>query len=138
MLSRMGTQAAPLLSQAAQEVARLESEWVAAALGSDTAALERLLADNFVLTSTTGEINKAQCIEGLKNGDLTFEYIRRDDTTVRDYGDEAVVSGVATVKGQYRGSDISGQYRYRYSEAYAKWAGRWLILIGQVNHIVRN
>ena len=135
MVSQIGVQRAPLLSQIAQEVTKLEREWVEAALSRDAVALDHLLADNFLVTSPFGKLNKAQCIEEINRGEMAFESISREDAIVRDYGDEAVVSGIVKVRGRYKGRDISGHYRYRYSEAYVKCPGRWQLLTGQVNRI---
>jgi ketosteroid isomerase-like protein len=46
-----------------------------------------------------------------------------DDMKVRVYGDEAVVTGRNTTKGQFKGRDISGQYRW--TDTWAKRNGRW-------------
>jgi ketosteroid isomerase-like protein len=135
MASQMAVQTAPLLSLMAQEVAKLQREWTEAALHGDTGTLNQLLSEDFIVMTPVGELNKAQCMEEIERGDLKFESITCEDAVVRDYGDAAVVSGIVTVKGQYQGRDISGQYGYRSSEAYLKNPMRWQILTGQVRHI---
>ena len=108
-----------------QRATTLEHEWVEAVAERDTALLGRILAEGFVITTTFDVITKAQCLEDLSSGALVLDSVSCDDVTLRDYGAEAVVYGTATVKGHYRGRDISGQYQYRYTQGYAKWAGRW-------------
>ena len=126
MLSQMGAQAAPLSSRAVQTATALEHEWVAAVMERDTMMLDRILAESFIISTAFGVFTKRQCLEYLKSDDLHLESISHDGgTMLHNYGDEAVVNGTVTVKGVYRGCDISGQYWYRYTGAYTKWLGYW-------------
>ena len=108
-----------------QRATTLEHAWVEAVAERDTELLGRILAEDFIISTPFDVITKAQCLEELGSGDLVLDSVSCDDVTLRDYGAEAVVYGTATVKGHYRGRDISGQYQYQYTQGYAKWAGRW-------------
>ena len=108
-----------------QRAMTLEHEWVEAVAERDTALLGRILAEDFIITTSFDVITKAQCLAELGSGDLVLDSLSCDDVTLRDYGSEVVVYGTETIKGYYRGHDISGQYQYRYTEVYAKRAGRW-------------
>jgi hypothetical protein len=134
MVSQMGVQSVRSLT-AVEKVRRLESECTEAVIGRDTVALNNLLSDHFLVVTPVGKLNKAQCLEEIQTGNLTFESICWEEAVVRDYGSELVVSGVVSVIGQYKGQDISGQYGYRCSQAHLKGPGRWQVLAGQATHI---
>lgn len=119
------SQAVAAPSQAVQAAPTLEHEWVEAISRRDMALLGRILAEEFIITTSFDVITKAQCLAYLGSGDLVLDCVSCDDVTLRDYGSEVVVYGTATIKGHYRGHDISGQYQYRYTEVYAKRPGRW-------------
>ncbi len=126
MISQMGAQTAPLSSQTVHSATALEHEWVEAVIARDTSLLDRILAESFIITTGFGVFTKRQCLEYLRSDDLQLESITHDGgTMLHNYGDEAVVNGSVTIKGVYRGRDVSGQYRYRYAEVYLKWPGYW-------------
>ncbi len=126
MSSQMGAQTAPLLRQAVHSEPVLEHEWVKAITERDTSLLDRFLTESFIITTPFGVFTKRWCLEHLKSGVLRLESIIHDgETMLHSYGDESVVHGTVTVKGVYRGCDISGQYWYRYTGAYTKWLGSW-------------
>jgi ketosteroid isomerase-like protein len=60
-----------------------------------------------------------------------------DDIRVRIYGDAAVVRGrTTTVNEQYKGKDISGQYRW--TDMWAKdYMGRWRCVAEHVSRIAQ-
>ncbi len=126
MISQMGAKTAPLSSRTFQSATALEHEWVDAVIARDTSLLDRILAESFIITTAFGVFTKWQCLEYLRSDELHLESIIHDgETMLHSYGDESVVHGTVTVKGVYRGRDISGQYRYRYAEVYLKWPGYW-------------
>ena len=97
---------------AEQAIRQLMSELANAQLKNDTAALDRIWADDFIFTNSSGEVQtKAHRLAEFKSGELKFESLSIDDVQVRVYGDTAVVTSRGTVKGQRRGQDISGQSR---------------------------
>ena len=126
------SQAIAAPSQAVQAAPTLEHEWVEAVADRDTALLGRILAEDFIILTSFDVITKAQCLADFGSGDLVLDSLSCDDVTLRDYGSEAVVYGTTTVKGHYRGHDISGQYQYRYTQGYVEWAGCWQAIDCQV------
>ncbi len=126
MLSQMGAQAAPFSGRTVNSATALEHEWVKAITERDTMTLDHILAESFIITTPFGVFTKHQCLEFFISGELNLESISHDGgTMLHNYGEEAMVNGTVTVKGVYRGRDISGQYRYRYVEVYLKWPGHW-------------
>ncbi len=136
MTSQMEVQAAPWLNRAVKSATAMEQEWIEAVSKRDTITLDRVLADGFIITTPFGAFTKRQCLEYLKSDELNLESISRDgETMLHNYGGEAVVHDTVTVKGAYRGRDISGQYRYRYAEVYIKWPGYWQAITCQAHPV---
>ncbi|MCA1602250.1 MAG: nuclear transport factor 2 family protein [Acidobacteria bacterium] len=111
-------------SSAEHEVMRINREWVDAIVRGDASATERFVATDGVFTDATGSIfDRTQQIAMIKSGDLKLESATFDDVKVREYGDTAVVTYRSTDKGQYKGKDFSGQYRW--TETWIKRDGKW-------------
>jgi uncharacterized protein (TIGR02246 family) len=119
-----------------QAIRQLMNEQANAQQKNDTAALERIWADDFTFTNSSGEVQtKAQRLAEIKSGELKFESISIDDVQVRVYGDTAVVTGRGTVKGQRRGQDLTGQSRS--TSVYVKKQGRWQVVATQITRIAQ-
>jgi uncharacterized protein (TIGR02246 family) len=108
---------------------------VAAALGSnDAAAIERLYTDDSVHIHTNGMIiTKSQLLAGMRSGFVKFEYLRRDEVSVRLYGNAAVAISRITFKSRVNGQEMSGQYRA--TGILLKIKGHWRIAGGQATTI---
>lgn len=107
-----------------QELIALEHGWAEAGLKKDSAFFDRILADDFTSTGPEGNvITKAQYLAEMKSGDYLLDSFVQDDVKVRIYGDAAVVTGCANVKGQYKGEEASGQYQW--TDTFIKRDGRW-------------
>ena len=100
-------------NQKAEEVSSLNHKFGEAQLERDTMALDRTLADDFTLINPAGRVlNKALYIADIKSGDLRYESLNYDDVKVQVYRGVAVVIGRVTRRGQYKGQDNSGQFRF--------------------------
>ena len=108
-----------------QELRELEKNWGDAVVKHDWAFLDQILADDCTWTGPDGKVwSKTQTLASLKSGEDVVSSSETDDLMVRVYGDTAVVTGRTTVKEQYKGKDISGQYRW--TDMWVKdYAGRW-------------
>jgi uncharacterized protein (TIGR02246 family) len=119
-----------------QAIRSLENERSQASVRSDTATLDRILADDFSTVGTSGAVrNKAQWLADNKSGVLKAESQSFADVNVRVYGDAAVVTGLMTQKGQDKGADISGQIRF--TRVYAKRNGQWRLVAGHNSRAVQ-
>ena len=122
-----------------QAVRQLDRELLDAMVRNDTALFERVATDDYALTNPLGMvITKAQAVAGAKN--FKFESFTPDDVQVRVYGDAAVLTGRATVKGQLKTAadamqDISGQYRYL--RVFVKQGGQWRLAAMQITPIAQ-
>jgi ketosteroid isomerase-like protein len=118
------TQAQPTSGSVEQELTKLENGWMEAALKSDIAFLDRILADDYVETNSEGNVTtKAEALADLKSGAYVPISGVQDNVKVRVYGDAAVATGRSTVKAQYKGKDASGQFQW--TDTWVKLAGRW-------------
>ena len=113
-----------------QTLIRIEDEMVDALIKGDPAANERYLADAYIFTGPNGIIgNKTEGIAALKSGDLKFVSSKLDDMKVQIYGDAASVTYGTTDKGQYKGNDVSGKYRW--TDVFVKQGGQWRMVATQ-------
>jgi ketosteroid isomerase-like protein len=100
-------------SKPEQEVEQMTEKYRAAFLRHDIPTLEKIWADNYVFINAFGEVlTKAQRLANLKSGATTLESINEEEKPiVRVYQNSAVATSRVTLKGQYSGQPVSGQYR---------------------------
>lgn len=117
-------------------IKKLEGDWAVALVERDEAALDRIVSPDWVLTDPMGGLmTRAQAEADLKTGILKFELIKFDELKVRVYGDAAIVYGLDTENSQYKGRDMSGQYRF--TDVFVKRDGRWQAVSTQVTRVVK-
>ena len=113
----------------------LERQWEEALTRRDVAALDRLMADDYVLTTVRGEVvNKARVLEEIKSANVTAK-VRNTDTAVRLFGDTAVVTGLVLISGRFNDQDVSTQSRYM--KVYVKRSGRWQVVAAQATLVAQ-
>ena len=96
-----------------QEVRQMIQKYRSALLQRDIPVLEKIWADDYVFVNASGEVlTKAQRLSNLKSGATSLDSINQEENiTVRVYQNSAVVTSCVTLKGQYSGKPVSGQYR---------------------------
>jgi len=96
-----------------QEVRQMIQKYRSALLQRDIPMLEKIWADDYVFVNASGDVlTKAQRLSNLKSGATSLDSINQEENiTVRVYQNSAVVTSRVTLKGQYSGKQISGQYR---------------------------
>ena len=117
--------AAGATADGADEEALLQilRDWGNAFLNKDRAALDNILAADFVSSGDQGIRNKRQYMTSAMSSALKFESMSINNMQAMVFGDAAVVHGSDTVKGTERGEDISGQYRW--TVVFERRDGRW-------------
>ncbi len=116
------TQAAPADSENVQkEITALEQQWVAAIVAKDAAAVDRLLVDDFIGTTSDAQYGKPQAIDDVKTG--THEMLELSNIVVRVYGDAAVATMDQTEKSHHGTEDFSGKYLF--TDVWVKQGGQW-------------
>jgi ketosteroid isomerase-like protein len=119
-----------------QEVERLERSFGEAITRADAAALDRLLADDFVGTNPLARVlDKKQTMAELASPDYELESLVNEDIQVRLFRDVAVATARGIAKGRYKGQDASGQFRY--TRIWVKRARRWQAVAAQATMIPR-
>lgn len=114
---------------AEQVLAKMERDWADAIVKSDTATIDRILADDCIYTNWDGTTEtKAQHLEGIKSKVYKVESINLDNLKVRVFGDAAIVTVEQSEKSQWKGKDNSG--RYLFTDIYVKRNGKWQVVAG--------
>ena len=103
------------------DMERLSKE---ASLKRDPDFSQRTLADDYVAITPLGQVTtKQDTVSARKSGQLRYDTINVSDMVVRIYGDTAVVTARADVKGHQLGEDFSGPYRY--TRVWVRRSGHW-------------
>ncbi len=119
------------------ELRQLERQWLDAYDNNDTAAMERIVADDFQITYGDGRtLNKKQTLASLKPGapkDANSEQYT-EDSVVRVYGKTAIITGVYIY--QQRDGDKETISRSRYTDTYRKRKGRWQVISSHLSPLL--
>jgi ketosteroid isomerase-like protein len=124
--SRPKTNAAgPAEEEEVREIVDLERQAKDAALHRDAAFSERTLADDYVAITPLGQvISKAETVAARRTAQLRYEAIDVSNMVVRLYGNTAIVTARAEVKGTELGEEFSGPYRF--TRVWVRRNGHWL------------
>jgi ketosteroid isomerase-like protein len=119
-----------------QTLLQLERDWEQANAKNDTAALDRILAPEYVSTNSDGRLaTRAEVLARLKSGELKFTAFTQDDYKVLVIGDTAIVTGRSTIKAIRDGKDLSGQERW--TDVFVRRNGRWQAVATHSSRIAR-
>ncbi len=107
-----------------QVIRELEREWLQALNHGDTAILDRLMSEDYILINIPGTIqNKSQLLAAIEAySRSTFSKgwsLIYDDPTLKVFGDRALVNGSASMRSG------AGFTPYRYSRMWVRKDGRW-------------
>jgi ketosteroid isomerase-like protein len=95
------------------EIDQLEDAWRNALLKSNVAAMDALLADDYMAITASGTLQtRDEALASLRSGQTHFTALNISDRKVRFYRTTALVTSLAQVKGTSGGRDVSGNYRY--------------------------
>ena len=119
------------------DVLGAERQFFTALIAADGTALERLLADDFVLIDVMrgAEVSKQDLLAALGAGQVRFEAIEASDARVRMYGDAAVVTGRTEMRIRI-GAD-SAAVRSRYTHVFARQDHEWRFVSAQGTQIAQ-
>lgn len=107
-----------------QELIRLQQEWCRAEVAGDVRTVDRLLADEYVLTFSDGTLMpKAEYLRDVQSEDTRPIALSVEGTKVQLYGDMALVKGIVkwTEPGGKRHENL-------FTETWLKRDGRWQCL----------
>src|ERR1700740_2861468 len=112
------------------QIKKQEQNWAEATVKEGAAAVDKYEADDIIDTDPGGRVtDKAQDKTDLSSGDLKFQSIELSDMKVLVYGNAAVATGTSTIKGTYKGQDISGKYRF--TDTWVNRNGKWQAVASQ-------
>lgn len=107
-----------------RQIVDMERQAKEASLRRDADFSLRTLAEDYVAITPLGQVStKQEAVSARRSGQLRYESMNVTDMVVRLYGDTAVVTARADVKGHQLGEDFSGPYRY--TRVWVRRNGRW-------------
>lgn len=96
-----------------RQVQALEEQWRGAQLSGDLVTMDKLLSDDYVGITMTGQVNtKTQQLERARRHLLQFSRLDLIDTKVKLLGQVAIVTSLACVEGTNDGTPVAGNFRY--------------------------
>ena len=117
----------PAATDEQTELQRLESLWNRAQRDGDATALERLLAEDVVITvPAMAPMNKASALSALRTASMKFDRYETDDVQIRQNGTVAIVTG--RLQRVRKAGDQEVTDDWRFTKAYAQRGGRWLVV----------
>jgi ketosteroid isomerase-like protein len=100
----------------------LEQQWRTAQLNDDVAAMDKLLAEDFLGITATGEVNtKQQFLDRMRNRAIALTTLDMSEQKIKLVGQVAIVTSLAQVDGTSDGQPLTG--RFRYLRVYQKLPG---------------
>jgi ketosteroid isomerase-like protein len=115
-------------------VATLDNQYQAAVKANDTATMDRILADDFVLvTGRGGTLTKVDLIKAAREKRTNYEHQEAEEGTqkVRVWGDTAVVTALLRIKGMR--DENSLDYKVWFSDTYVRTPAGWRYVFGQAS-----
>ena len=109
-----------------EQIKSLSDHGRQAALKGDVSFLEANTTDDYTAVGNMGNVlSKSDAIQMRKSGDVKYSSIDVSDQKVRVYGNTAVLTATADLKGTIKDKDISGKYRI--GQVWVKQGGKWKI-----------
>ena len=113
-------------------VAALDTQYQAAVKASDAATMDRILADDFVVVTGTGQIyTKLDLINMARTKRVQYEHQEEASQTVRVWGDTAVVTALLWLKGVDQGKAFD--WHVWFSDTYVRTPSGWRYVHGQAS-----
>jgi ketosteroid isomerase-like protein len=114
---------------------RFVTDWCAAYSTNDTAALDRILADDYVLTGGTGKMTtKADALESTRKKAVRYSRVENRDMKARVHGDTAVVTGRTLLAGT-RAGGASFEIEIRFTDTLVRDGKSWKGLAAHVSRL---
>ena len=115
-------------------IADLERAWVRAALANDAAAVDRIIADDWIGIAYNGQrMTKAEVLEAMRSGSASTTRIDLGEVGVRVYETAAIVNVTSTETSTWEGKDTSG--RYVLVDVYVNRSGHWQVVSSQATKL---
>jgi hypothetical protein len=129
----------PKLSPAQQEVLDAHNARVEAGEKRDYATFSRLVADDCIYSDDDGVLDTNPKVHIMEHWKLPLAYdhgVNPRDFVIHVYGNTAVLNYRVTIHEQFTDADIISEQRY--TEAYIKQNGSWLLIAKQWGNLPVN
>jgi ketosteroid isomerase-like protein len=94
------------------QVEQLEQAWRTAEMNSDIDAMDKLLSDDYVGITMTGQVvTKTQQLDRMRRRTLVLTKIDSQDVKVKLIGSTAIVTSLSEVEGTNDGEPMHGKFR---------------------------
>jgi ketosteroid isomerase-like protein len=122
---------------AKRQVEALEEEWRQAQLAGDVTVMDKLLSDDYIGISVTGQVNtKAQQLDRMRMHRVALTRLDLGDRQVKLIGSIAIVTSRAEVEGTNEGVPVKGTFRY--TRVYQRLpSGGWKITSFEATRVPR-
>lgn len=95
------------------QIEDLEQQWRLATINADVPAMDRLLSEDYVGISMSGQVNtKMQQLDRLRNRVSVISRLVLTDVQVKIVGTVGIVTSLAEVDGTNETGSVAGLYRY--------------------------
>jgi ketosteroid isomerase-like protein len=110
-----------------QELTRLEKVWNEAYVRSDADALDRLCAEDLVVTMTDMQVlNKQKAIGIVRSGKVEFRRYETSELSIHMYDNAAVVTGRLQRTRIAQGREVNDEWRF--TKVYVRSAKGWQVV----------
>ncbi len=114
-------------ADATQKITQSYKEWDRAQVHNDVSALVRIMGDDYVGTSSDGEVaSKAKVLADIKSGQETTSSAVTDQLKITVYRNTAVATGRWTASGKSKGKEWTGPYRF--TDTWVRRNGNWQVV----------
>jgi ketosteroid isomerase-like protein len=114
------------------EVLAVAREWMDAYRHNDAAALDRILANDYMLTDSRGNrTTKADDLAAARAGSVHYDVYEPSDLRVRLYGDTAILTGKNRLRGTTDGKPF--ELEITFTDTLSRIDGRWRAVAAHVS-----
>lgn len=133
-LLAVGVQKPLAAADGTEEVKRLEQALGKALLAGDAAAYGGMLAGDYTITTSTGELlTWDQDVARIKAGEFRFEKLEISNLAARRYGKTVIVTGRAIQTATLKGKEMDGEFRF--TRVWIKGRKGWKAVAAQYTRI---
>jgi len=116
----------------AKTVAALDTEYQATVKNNDATAMDRILADDFVVVTGSGKVyTKSDLLEMARTRRIQYEHQEDSNQTVKVWHDTAVITAELWMKGIDQGKPFD--WHVWFSDTYVRTPTGWRYVHGQVS-----
>jgi ketosteroid isomerase-like protein len=114
----------------AETILQLDRDYQAAVAKNDVDGMDRMLADNFIVSTSKGQaFSKVDLLAEARGGKIHYDRQDDGDQTVRVYGDAAVITAKLFAEGTEDGKPF--EYTVWFSDLYTRTSSGWKYVFGQ-------